>query len=148
MSTPRSGCERLRGRAEQPVRVYGLDLTYDTIHNITRKNQLDTRYPPGNSNGVVQKKVTSTSPTPTTLRRCLSTAARADHIGCAPIPMTWMATRTGWTQRPEMGQGEPSSGTTRTAIQSIADNGSNQDYKYDDQASAMIKRGRRARRCT
>jgi len=39
-------------------RVYSVDLTYDTIHNIQRKNQLDTRYPPGNTSGVVQKKTT------------------------------------------------------------------------------------------
>src|SRR6266702_6873534 len=37
-------------------RVYSVDLTYDTIHNIARKNQADTRYPPGNTSGVVQKK--------------------------------------------------------------------------------------------
>ncbi len=37
--------------------VYSMDMTYDTIHNIQRKNQVDTRYPPGGS-AIVQKKVT------------------------------------------------------------------------------------------
>jgi YD repeat-containing protein len=37
-------------------RVYDLGMGYDSIHNIQAKNQRDTRYPPGNTQGVVQKK--------------------------------------------------------------------------------------------
>jgi len=45
------------GVPSSQCRVYSMDMSYDTIHNITRKTQADTRFPPGAAS-IVQKKTT------------------------------------------------------------------------------------------
>jgi len=122
-------------------RVYSLDLTYDTIHNIQRKNQTDTRYPPGNTSGVVQKKVTYDFSYAYNPSGSASVRPHApNHIGVRTYTYDADGNQTGWTH--------DTNGTRRTIvwddenrIQSVADNGSTKTYKYDDQGNRLIKRG-------
>jgi len=122
-------------------RVYALDLTYDTIHNIQRKNQADTRYPPGNPGGVVQKKTTYDFSYAYNLSGASSVRPHAPtHIGVRTYTYDADGNQTGWTH--------DQNGTRRTIvwddenrIQSLFDNGHEKTYKYDDQGQRMIKRG-------
>jgi RHS repeat-associated protein len=117
-------------------RVYDLGMSYDSIHNIQTKAQRDTRYPPGNTQGVVQKKTDYDftygygSPHP----------HAPTHIGVRTYSYDANGNQTGWTH--------DQNGTRRTIvwddenrIQSVADNGSTKDYKYDDHGDRIIKRG-------
>jgi len=122
------------GVPNSQCRVYGLDLTYDTIHNIQRKNQTDTRYPPGNPKGVVQKKTTYD------FAYAYNSGAGAvrphapNHIGERAFTYDANGNQTGWTH--------DQNGTRRTIvwddenrIQSLFDNGHEKTYKYDDQGN-------------
>ena len=113
-------------------RVYSVDMAYDSIHNIQTKNQRDTRYPPGNTQGVVQKK---TDYDFTYLYAASGPASvhphAPTHIGVRTYSYDSTATRPA---------DHDQNGTRRTIvwddenrIQSVADNGSTKDYKYDDQ---------------
>ena len=128
------------GSGNSHCRVYALDLTYDTIHNILSKNQADTRFPPGGG-GVVQKKSTYDfaylyAPSgPSSVRPHAPT-----HIGERTYSYDLNGNQTGWTH--------DQNGTRRNIvwddenrIQSLFDNGHEKTYKYDDQGNRVIKRG-------
>jgi RHS repeat-associated protein len=120
--------------------VYSMDMTYDTIHNILRKTQLDTRYPPGGS-AIVQKKVTYDFPYAYNASGASSVRPHApNHIDVRTYTYDANGNQTGWTH--------DTNGTRRTInwddenrIQSVFDNGHEKDYKYDDQGQRVIKRG-------
>jgi RHS repeat-associated protein len=122
-------------------RVYGLDMTYDTIHNIQRKNQADTRYPPGNISGVVQKKTTYDFAYLYNPSGASSVRPHApNHIGERAYSYDANGNQTGWTH--------DQNGTRRTIIwddenriQEVSDQGHVKTYKYDDQGQRIIKRG-------
>ena len=121
-------------------RVYSVDLTYDTIHNIARKNQADTRYPPGAA-AVVQKKTTYDFTYAYNPSGSASVRPHApNHIGVRTYTYDADGNQTGWTH--------DTNGTRRdivwddeNRIQSVADNGQTKTYKYDDQGQRLIKRG-------
>jgi len=133
-----SSCD---GVENSHCRVYALEMVYDTIHNIQTKNQLDTRYPPGNATGVVQKKTSYNwtydyNPSgPSSVR-----PHAPNHIGQLSYQYDANGNQLGWTH--------DQNGTRRTIvwdeenrIQSLFDNGHEKTYKYDDQGTRTIKRG-------
>ena len=120
--------------------TYNLDLTYDTIHNITRKNQLHQIIQPSTV-AITQKKTTydftyAYAPSgPASVRPHAPT-----HIGERTYTYDANGNQTGWTH--------DQNGTRRTIvwddenrIQSLFDNGHEKTYKYDDQGGRVIKRG-------
>jgi len=121
-------------------RVYSLDLTYDTIHNMQRKNQLDTRYPPSGT-AIVQKKTTYNFPYAYNASGPGSIRPHApNHIDVRTYTYDANGNQLGWTH--------DTNGTRRdivwddeNRIQSVFDNGHEKTYKYDDKGQRMIKRG-------
>jgi RHS repeat-associated protein len=128
------------GSGNSHCRVYSLDMAYDTIHNITRKNQLDTRFPPSGG-GVVQKKSTYDFTYLYAPSGAGSVRPHAPtHIGDRSFTYDANGNQTGWTH--------DQNGTRRNIvwddenrIQSLFDNGHEKTYKYDDQGNRVIKRG-------
>jgi RHS repeat-associated protein len=122
-------------------RVYDLAMGYDSIHNILAKNQRDTRYPPGNTQGVVQKKTDYDFTYAYALSGLTSVRPHAPtHIGVRTYSYDLNGNQTGWTH--------DQNGTRRdiiwddeNRIQSVADNGSTKTYKYDHKGDRVIKRG-------
>jgi RHS repeat-associated protein len=120
--------------------VYSIDMTYDTIHNIQRKNQLDTRYTPSGS-AIVQKKVTYDFPYAYNASGASSVRPHApNHIDIRTYTYDANGNQLGWTH--------DTNGTRRNIvwddenrIQSVADNGATKVYTYDDQGNRAIKRG-------
>jgi RHS repeat-associated protein len=120
--------------------TYNVDVTYDSIHNILRKNQLHQIVQPS-STAITQKKTTydftyQYAPSgPTSVRPHAPT-----HIGVRTYTYDANGNQTGWTH--------DQNGTRRTIvwddenrIQSLFDNGHEKTYKYDDQGQRIIKRG-------
>ena len=115
-------------------RSYALEMAYDTIHNITVKQQSDL--------------ITQPSGTPITQKKTSYVFAYAygakphapTHIGDRAYTYDANGNQTGWTH--------DQNGTRRTIvwdeenrIQSLFDNGHEKTYKYDDQGQRIIKRG-------
>ena len=120
--------------------TYSLDLTYDTIHNIVRKNQLHQIVQPSTT-AITQKKTTydfsyAYAPSgPTSVR-----PHAPINIGERTFKYDANGNQTGWDH--------DRNGTKRTIvwdeenrIQSLFDNGHEKTYKYDDQGNRLIKRG-------
>jgi len=120
--------------------TYNLDLTYDSIHNIQRKNQLHTIIQPSQV-AITQKKTTYdftylyAASGPASVRPHAPT-----HIGERTYTYDANGNQTGWTH--------DQNGTRRiivwddeNRIQSLFDNGHEKTYKYDDQGQRAIKRG-------
>jgi len=114
---------------------YKLEMVYNTIHNITFKDQLhQLRQPAGTL--ITQKKTSYTW-------NYAYTGAQPHaptHIGKRSFSYDNNGNQTGWTH--------DQNGTRRTIIwdeenriQSIADNGHTKTYKYDDAGQRVIKRG-------
>jgi RHS repeat-associated protein len=128
------------GSGVSHCRVYALDLTYDSIHNIKAKHQLDTRYPPG-APGIVQKKTSYNWAYAYNPSGATSTRPHAPtHIGDLTYTHDANGNQTGWTH--------DLNGTRRTIvwnednrIHTLDDNGHTKAYKYDDQGTRVIKRG-------
>jgi RHS repeat-associated protein len=120
--------------------TYNLDLTYDTIHNIQRKNQLHQIVQPSQV-AITQKKTTYdftyayAASGPASVRPHAPT-----HIDQRTFSYDANGNQTGWTH--------DQNGTRRiivwddeNRIQSLFDNGHEKTYKYDDQGERVIKRG-------
>jgi len=107
MSTPAPDVNACAGVPKQPVPVYGLDLTYDTIHT-SRGRTSSTPATRGDSNGVVQKKVTYDFAYAYNPQRCLSTAARAEPHRGATYTYDLDGNQAGWTH--------DQNGTRRTIV--------------------------------
>jgi RHS repeat-associated protein len=120
--------------------TYNLDLTYDTIHNITRKNQLHTIVQPSTT-AITQKKTTYDFTYQYSPSGVASVRPHAPiHIGERAYTYDANGNQLGWTH--------DQNGTRRTIvwddenrIQSLFDNGHEKTYKYDDQGQRIIKRG-------
>jgi RHS repeat-associated protein len=128
------------GVPSSQCRVYSMDLTYDTIHNIQRKTQVDTRYPPGGS-AIGQKKTSYDFPYAYNASGTASIRPHApNHIDVRTYTYDANGNQVGWTH--------DTNGTRRNIvwddenrIQSVFDNGHEKTYKYDDQGQRAIKRG-------
>jgi len=115
---------------------YALSLTYDTIHNITRKTQSDNVTTPGGST-VPQKD--------TTYDFAYAYAGHGPHqptrIGDHAFSYDANGNQTGWD--------DLTSGKRRTIVwneenrvQQISDNGQTTTFVYDDSGQRVIKRGK------
>ncbi len=121
--------------APNKTSVYGLTMTYDSIHNITYKDQTHELIQPSGQ-GVEQHDTTYTwSYAYDGLQPHAPT-----HIGERTFSYDANGNQTGWEH--------DQNGTDRTIvwdeenrIQSIADNGHTKTYKYDDSGERVIKRG-------
>jgi RHS repeat-associated protein len=124
----------------QKTHTYRLDLTYDSIHNIVRKNQLHQIVQPS-ATAITQKKTSydftyAYAPSgPASVRPHAPT-----HIGVRTYTYDANGNQSGWTH--------DQNGTRRSIvwddenrIQSLSDNGHEKTYKYDDQGQRVIKRG-------
>jgi RHS repeat-associated protein len=128
------------GSGTSHCRVYALDLTYDSIHNITAKHQTDTRYPPGAS-AIAQKKTSYNWTYAYSPSGATSTRPHAPtHIGELTYQYDANGNQLGWTH--------DQNGTRRTLvwnednrIHTLTDNGHEKAYKYDDAGTRVIKRG-------
>ncbi len=114
---------------------FTLDMAYDTIHNIATKDQRHIRTTPSGTEIEQQK---------TTYDWTYDYASAQPHapslIGERAYSYDLNGNQTGWDSL--------SNGTRRTIvwdeenrIQSVADNGRTQTYKYDDAGERVIKRG-------
>jgi YD repeat-containing protein len=120
--------------------TYNLDLTYDTIHNIQRKNQLHQIVQPSTV-AITQKKTTYDFTYAYAPSRPASVRPHAPtHIGERTFTYDANGNQTGWTHN--------QNGTRRNIvwddenrIQSVFDSGHEKTYKYDDQGQRLIKRG-------
>jgi RHS repeat-associated protein len=115
--------------------VYSLDITYDTIHNITSKDQTNDLIKPSGQ-AVPQQK--------TTYAYSYSYGGpqvhAPTHIGERSFFYDANGNQIGWEH--------DQNGTARTVvwdeenrIQSVFDNGHEKTYKYDDSGERVIKRG-------
>jgi RHS repeat-associated protein len=126
--------------APNKTHTYTLDLVYDTIHNITRKNQLHTLVQPSQQ-AITQKKTTYDWTYQYNPSGASSTRPHAPiHIGERTFTYDANGNQLGWTH--------DQNGTNRTIvwdednrIQTLADQGHVKYYKYDDQGQRIIKRG-------
>jgi YD repeat-containing protein len=118
------------------LRDYTLAMQYDNIHNITNKTQTDTLASSGNK-GIPQKGTTYDW-------------AYA-YQGAQPHAPSHIGTRTYYfdANGNQTGYTNDQNGTRRdiiwdedNRIQSISDNGSTTDYKYDDQGQRIFKIGK------
>ncbi|MGH9893456.1 MAG: RHS repeat domain-containing protein, partial [bacterium] len=120
--------------------TYNLDLTYDTIHNIQRKNQLHSIVQPSTV-AITQKKTTYDFSYQYNPSGVASVRPHAPtHIGERAYTYDANGNQLGWTH--------DQNGTRRTIvwddenrIQEVSDQGHVKTYKYDDQGNRLIKRG-------
>ena len=121
-------------------RSYALEMAYDTIHNITVKQQADGITQPSGTS-IPQKKTSYVfnyaynASGPTSIRPHAPT-----RIGERTYNYDANGNQLGWDH--------DQNGTRRTIvwdeenrIQSVFDNGHEKTYKYDDQGNRVIKRG-------
>src|SRR5713226_8073626 len=126
--------------APNKTHTYALDLAYDTIHNIVSKHQLHTIVQPS-ATAITQKKTSYDFAYQYNPPGLTSVRPHAPiHIGDRTYNYDLNGNQLGWTQ--------DTNGTRRTIvwdeenrIESVSDNGQEQDYKYDDQGTRTIKRG-------
>lgn len=113
---------------------YTYALTYDNLHDITSKNQTNT--------------ITQGSGTPVTQGKTTYSLAYAytgvhphapSHIGTQTYTYDANGNQTGWTDDGN-GQRRTIVWDDENRIQSISDNGNQQQYKYDDAGQRVIKR--------
>jgi RHS repeat-associated protein len=115
-------------------------MGYDSIHNITTKNQLHTIVQPS-AQAITQKKTTYDWTYQYNPPGATSTRPHApNHIGERAFTYDANGNQLGWTH--------DQNGTNRTIvwdednrIQTLADQGHVKYYKYDDQGQRIIKRG-------
>jgi RHS repeat-associated protein len=122
------------------IHTYGMDMAYDSIHNIVSKHQLHTIVQPSTV-AITQKKTSydfAYAYNPSGLNAIRPHAPT--HIGDRTYSYDANGNQTGWTQ--------DTNGTNRTIIwneenriESVADQGQTKTYKYDDQGTRVIKRG-------
>jgi RHS repeat-associated protein len=120
--------------------TYNLDLGYDSIHNITTKNQLHTIVQPSQQ-AITQKKTSYNWAYAYNPSGATSVRPHAPiHIGERAFTYDANGNQLGWTH--------DQNGTNRTIvwdednrIQALADQGHVKYYKYDDQGQRIIKRG-------
>jgi RHS repeat-associated protein len=114
---------------------YSLDMVYDTIHNITGKNQVHEVVVPGGQ-AIAQKKT--------------SYHWNYEYASSHPHAVTHLGERTYRydANGNQLGWDHDRNGTRRNIvwdeenrIQSVFDNGHEKTYKYDDQGERVIKRG-------
>jgi len=114
---------------------YTYALAYDNLHNITSKAQ---------SNTIVQGSGTPVTQGKTTYTNAYAYAAAQphapSHIGTQTFSYDLDGNQNGWT---DDGNGQQRSivWDEENRIQSISDNGNEQDYKYDADGQRMIKSG-------
>jgi len=120
--------------------TYGMDMAYDSIHNIVSKHQLHTIVQPS-AVAITQKKTSYDFSYQYSLSGPTSVRPHAPiHIGDRAYTYDANGNQTGWTQ--------DTNGTNRTIIwneenriESVSDQGHTKTYKYDDQGNRTIKRG-------
>lgn len=114
---------------------YTYSLSYDTLHNITSKSQ---------TNEVVQGSGTAVTQGKTTFASSYNYNAAQphapSHIGTQTYTYDANGNQTGWTDDGN-GQRRTIVWDDENRIQSIADNGQTNNYKYDDAGDRMVKRG-------
>ena len=121
------------------IRTYSVDLAYDSIHNITSKNQSDIITQPSGT-PIQQKKTSYLFNYAYTSGPGSSRPHAPIHIGNRTFSYDANGNQLGWDN--------DDNGTRRTIvwdeenrIQSLFDNGHEKTYKYDDKGDRIIKRG-------
>ncbi|HEX8096170.1 RHS repeat domain-containing protein, partial [Jatrophihabitans sp.] len=113
---------------------YSYNLAYDNLHNITTKNQTNT---------IVQGSGIPVSQGKTTYSLAYAYAGSQphapSHIGNKTYSYDLDGNQNGWTDDSN-GQRRSIVWDEENRIQSISDNGNQQQYKYDDTGQRVIKR--------
>ncbi|HST46484.1 SpvB/TcaC N-terminal domain-containing protein [Jatrophihabitans sp.] len=113
---------------------YSYAMSYDNLHNITAKNQTNT---------IVQGSGTPVTQGKTTYSLAYAyTGAQPhapSHIGTQTYTYDLDGNQNGWTDDGN-GQRRTIVWDEENRIQSVTDNGNEQDYKYDDAGQRVIKR--------
>ena len=115
---------------------YTLAMAYDTIHNITGKNQAHNRITPPPDNSVIPQHKTTYN---WSYDYGSSKPHAATHIGDRTFTYDANGNQTGW-DNDNNGQRRTIIWDEENRIQSIADNGKTATYKYNDQGERAIKR--------
>ena len=113
---------------------YSYAVGYDNLHNITAKNQTNT---------IVQGSGTPVSQGKTTYSLAYAYAGAQPHapthIGNRTYTYDYDGNQNGWTDDGN-GQRRTLVWDEENRIQSVSDNGNQQQYKYDDAGQRVIKR--------